>query len=63
MRDASDDVWEEADVVHSVKMVVLCAMHELCTEFAGQHCQNCAKDTSWSPTREAAWLESKKTPC
>jgi hypothetical protein len=29
MTDASDDVCDEADVVHSARMVVLCAMHEL----------------------------------
>lgn len=28
-RDASDDVCEDADVVHSVRIVLLCAMHEL----------------------------------
>jgi hypothetical protein len=27
--DASDDVWLEAEVVHSVSIVVLCAMHAL----------------------------------
>lgn len=29
IRDASDEVCEAADVVHSVKMVVLCAIQEL----------------------------------
>lgn len=27
--DASDDVCDEAEVVHSERMVLLCAMHEL----------------------------------
>ena len=30
MTEARDDVCEDADVVHSVKMVLLWAMHELC---------------------------------
>lgn len=29
MREARDEVCEEAEVVHSDSMVVLCAMHEL----------------------------------
>lgn len=29
MREAREDVCEEAEVVHSDKMVLLCAMHEL----------------------------------
>jgi hypothetical protein len=29
MREARDDVCEDAEVVHSERMVVLCAMHEL----------------------------------
>lgn len=31
MSEARDEVWEEAEVVHSVRMVLLCAMHELRT--------------------------------
>lgn len=27
--DARDDVWLEAEVVHSLRIVELCAMHEL----------------------------------
>ena len=29
MREASEEVWEEAEVVHSERMVVLWAMQEL----------------------------------
>lgn len=29
IREASDEVFELADVVHSARMVVLCAMHAL----------------------------------
>lgn len=29
MREASDEAWDEAEVVHSARMVVLCAMQEL----------------------------------
>ena len=29
MMEASDEVWEEADVVHSERIVVLWAMHAL----------------------------------
>lgn len=29
MREARDEVWEEADVVHSERIVVLCAIQEL----------------------------------
>ena len=29
MREASDEVCDEAEVVHSLRMVVLCAMQEL----------------------------------
>lgn len=29
MREAREEVWDEAEVVHSERMVVLCAMQEL----------------------------------
>lgn len=29
MSEASDEVWEEAEVAHSLRMVELCAMQEL----------------------------------